>query len=71
MEKTLQSELIALWRSSIEQCQRTLDFLDATGLRIAVCSIDITDAERSAAKDRIEHLEKLIDALRAEHPGAR
>ena len=66
MDQAPKDRLLALWRETIAQCRRTLDFWYETDFRVCVNGIDITDAERAMTELRIAHLEKLIAAVKAE-----
>lgn len=59
-------QMLDLWRETIAQCRRTLDFLAETDFRVCVNQIDITDAERAHTEARIHHLEALIQAVESD-----
>ena len=60
------SRMLDLWRETIAQCRRTLDFLAETDFHVCVNQIDITDAERAHTEARIHHLEALIHAVESD-----
>ena len=66
MNHALKDQMLQLWRETVAQCRKTVDFSRETGFRICLNGIDITDAELAITETRIEHLEKLITALQAE-----
>ena len=68
MDEGPRDRMLTLWRETIAQCRRTLDFWYETDFRVCVNGIDITHAERAMTKSRIAHLEKLIAAVEAEEP---
>ena len=56
-------ELLHLFKRTLAQCRETQDFWLDNDFRLTVGGIDITEAERAAADQRIEHLENLIAAM--------
>lgn len=66
MDQNPRERMLALWRETIDQCRRTLDFWYETDFRVCVNGIDITDAERAITLSRIAHLEKLIAVVESE-----
>lgn len=59
-------ELLRLFRRTLAQCRETQDFWRENNFRLTVGGIDITEAERAASDQRIEHLENLIAAMERE-----
>lgn len=60
------AELLRLFKRTLMQCRETQDFWLDNDFRLTVGGIDITEAERAAADQRIEHLENLIAAMERE-----
>jgi hypothetical protein len=60
-------ELLRLLRRTLEQCREANEFWLAHDFRLRIGGIDITEAERAASTQRIQHLENLIAAIEREH----
>jgi len=52
-----------LFERTLNQCRETQDFWLDNDFRLSIGGIDITEAERAAADQRLEHLENLISAM--------
>ena len=63
MEQGGQEELLRLFRRTLAQCRETQEFWRDNDFCLTVGGIDITEAERAASDQRIEHLENLIAAM--------
>lgn len=59
-------ELLRLLRRTLERCREANEFWLANDFRLRIGGIDITEAERAASGQRIQHLENLIAAMERE-----
>lgn len=66
MAEPLRDELLRLFRLTLNQCREANEFWVANDFRLRIGGIDITEAERAASVQRIQHLENLIAAMEQE-----